>query len=424
MPLGIMPVVDYERHPAFEGMRAGNDTEAEALVAKIDAAYAQLVAKAPDGLSLEAAFDRDIAPKFDGLTDRLVATSRPRFHPYLKQAMDIARNMLRDDLGARNEAAMKSNSVMEKLKGHFASGLSFFRQTGYYKFDQPSLARFTWIATTVERAVLRLKSKQIPAPHCVLSLHAHSPATLMLKRVLQKSGAIDLASAYLGKPAEFFYAALDHAHPAQSWYQDCYNDTQLGTAKTVYMHTDANCDIIKAMMYLQDVDEEDGPFCFVPGSSQWERSPLVVAVQKGFDEASGYVFAGRPDNGNYYRPRFRHAEERRDMLALPPSLRGSTHFGDDVLDGSELSDALLSAEKRFVAPAGTVVMFDGSRGIHRGGLVQPGGSRWAIQLAFRVRRGPPPSRWRSLGKAAYGLLSYCKYIVTRTAGLARGRYLP
>src|SRR3954462_15851570 len=88
MPLGTMPVVDYERHPAFEGMRAGNDTEAEALVAEIDAAYAQLVAKAPYGLSLEAAFDRDIAPKFDGLTDRLAAGSRPRFHPYLKQAMD------------------------------------------------------------------------------------------------------------------------------------------------------------------------------------------------------------------------------------------------------------------------------------------------------------------------------------------------
>ena len=75
----------------------------------------------------------------------------------------------------------------------------------------------------------------------------------------------------------------------------------------------------------------------------------------------------KPENGDYYRPRFRHVEDRRDMLSLPVSLRGSTHFGDDILDGSELSDALLDVGHRFVAPAGTVVMFDGSRGIHRGG---------------------------------------------------------
>jgi hypothetical protein len=111
------------------------------------------------------------------------------------------------------------------------------------------------------------------------------------------------------------------------------------------------------------------------------------------------------------------------VLALPAVLRGSTHFGDDVLDGSALSEALLEAEETFVAPAGTLIVFDGSRGIHRGGLVRPGGQRWALQLAFRVRRDPPQSAWRRIRSDLYGSLSYAKYAVTRLFGLARGQVL-
>lgn len=423
MQMDKMPVIDYERHPAFAHLSASNDLEAEALVGEIDAAYARLLADLPDPASLRSAFDRDIGPKFDALADKLLAGARPRFREYLTQAMSIARNVLRDDLSARNHSATAHNSSAEALKGHFATGLSFFRQNGFYRFNARRLAKFARIATALERAHLRLKRKQIPGRHCVLSLHPYSPATWSIRRTMQKGGAMDLASAYLGKPVEFLYAALDHSHPDQAWYRDCYNDTDLGTSKTAYMHTDANCDIIKAMVYLQDVGEEDGPFCFIPGSQRWERSPLTVAIHKGFDEASGTVFAGKPENGDYYRPRFRHVEDRRDMLSLPVSLRGSTHFGDDILDGSELSDALLDVEHRFVAPAGTVVMFDGSRGIHRGGAVQPGGSRWAIQLAFRVNQDPSPSRWRATYKALRGFLSYGKYVVVGLYGLARGRFL-
>jgi hypothetical protein len=424
MPLGKMPVVDYERHPAFEGMRAVKDAVAERLIGEIDTTYARLLAEPSDPQTLGAAFDRDIAPKLDALTSRLLAGARPQFQDYLTRAMAIARAFLREDLGARNHSAAMHNSSAEKLRSHFAAGLSSFRQNGFYKFDIPRVAKFAWTTTILERAMLRLRRKQVPGRHCVLSLHAHSPAAWSIRRAMQKSGALDFVSAYLGKPVELLYVALDHAHPEQAWYQDCYNDTRLGTAKTAYMHTDANCDIIKAMLHLRDVREEDGPFCFVPGSQQWARSPLTVAVHKGFDEASGFVFAGRPENGDYYRPRFRHVEDRRDILSLPPSLRGSTHFGDDILDGSELSDSLLAAEKRFIAPAGTIVMFDGSRGIHRGGLAQPGGGRWAIQLAFRVRRDLPASRWQAFRNALRGSLSYYKYIVTRLFGLARGRFLP
>jgi hypothetical protein len=101
----------------------------------------------------------------------------------------------------------------------------------------------------------------------------------------------------------------------------------------------------------------------------------------------------------YYRPRFKLPEQRRNLLTLPAALRGSTHFGDDLLDGSHLSDALLEREHVFTGPAGTVVMFDGSRGIHRGGQPGKGGARWAVQIAFRASAAAKQPLGRGIRRA-------------------------
>lgn len=224
-------------------------------------------------------------------------------------------------------------------------------------------------------------------------------------------GIRQLAAAYLGKPVELYYAALDHSHDRQNWYQDCYADAGVGTPKTVYMHFDADCDMIKGLLYLNDVDAKNGPFSFLPGSHLWERPHFATAVQRGFDAASAKEFAVCEDGldyvSGYYRPRFQLLEQRRAMMSLPPHLRGSTHFGDDLLDGSPLSNALLEKEHKFVGPAGTLVMFDGSRGIHRGGQVDKNGSRWVVQVAFRVvQPRKTRSHWRKFAGEAKGRILY------------------
>ena len=84
------------------------------------------------------------------------------------------------------------------------------------------------------------------------------------------------------------------------------------------------------------------------------------------------------------------------MLLLPPLLRGTTHFGDDILDDTDLSRKLLSQEVVFKGPTGTCVLFDGSRGIHRGSLVTTGG-RWAVQIGLRVQRETSLPRVRKRG---------------------------
>src|SRR6185436_8911285 len=104
----------------------------------------------------------------------LVAAARPQFLDLLTQAMAIARKVLRNDLEERDHSSEAKNSAAEELHSHFKTGLSSFRQSGYYKFDVPRLAKFAWTTSILERAMLRRKSRQIPQKHCVMSLHADS----------------------------------------------------------------------------------------------------------------------------------------------------------------------------------------------------------------------------------------------------------
>ena len=414
------PVIDYDAHPAFAGLAAQckSDVRGENLATEIEDAYTALIAGHDTQQIRTARFDSEIMPRLRALHDHLARQVRPQFVAFLDKAMLEAERVLRDDLTARDVQAAMRNDTGE-LKGIFSDALARFRAEGYFEFGQAALARRVWAATRIERLILRIKEKKTPNRHCVLALHPKSPAFRMIERMAYDSGLVDFVSAFTGKKMEFSYAALDHAHPGQVWHKDCYADMGLPTSKTVYMHTDADFGIIKAMFYLRDVGPGDGPFRFVAGSHAWKRSPLTLAVQKGFDEAATQIDLQKPDSRGYYRPRFSLPELRPDILAMPPRLRGSTHFGDDILDGSALSDALLEAERSFISPGGTMVLFDGSRGIHRGGQVEPGGNRWAVQIGFRVRKSPQPQE--SILRAMKRSAGYYKDLIQKFAAAAGGR---
>ena len=187
----------------------------------------------------------------------------------------------------------------------------------------------------------------------------------------------------------------------------------LPTARTAYTHLDADSDIVKTVLYLSDVAPHNGPFRFIPGSHRWKRSPMAIAVQNGFDQLWPKYLER---TGKYYRPRFRTARNRQDMLSLPREFWGTTHFGDDLLDGGEMSRELLEKEVAYTGPKGTMVLFDGSHGIHRGGLVQEGG-RWVVQIILKAERAnaKPP------GASRHPNFAYVKHCLGNLARLAHLR---
>jgi hypothetical protein len=171
------------------------------------------------------------------------------------------------------------------------------------------------------------------------------------------------------------------------WWHSRYEDVGLlASNQAAYFHNDESRDVYKAIIYLDDVDDGLGPFCYLPQSYSMKRPRFEWIVARAnlttlaADEMRPMMSDLRPSRGV-----FTSRAARRFFGMLPRRLRLNSHFGFDALDDSELSRLLQSQEVRMIAPAGHVIAFDGSRIVHRGGLVR-GGRRTAIQVSFEVQK--------------------------------------
>lgn len=206
-----------------------------------------------------------------------------------------------------------------------------------------------------------------------------------LKRILSERGVADLLSLYKREKMVLYYIGLDYSHERQVWYRDCFADAGLTTAKTTYAHFDAGQAIPKMMAYLSDVTEETGPFTVVRQSNLVDKSFFLGHLHAAMDRILWGAIE-KPAEDTYYRPPFKH--QREVFLSFPRAFQGSTHFGDDLADGSEGSNELLKYMEPIVGPSGTACVFDGYRTIHSGGLVRRG-ERLALQIGFQPARNVP-----------------------------------
>jgi hypothetical protein len=71
-------------------------------------------------------------------------------------------------------------------------------------------------------------------------------------------------------------------------------------------------------------------------------------------------------------------------MLLPETLRFNSHFGWDILSGSQLEDVIADSEEVMLGDSGKFVVFDGSRLLHRGGLIEEG-ERLVLQVIFWPR---------------------------------------
>jgi hypothetical protein len=186
-----------------------------------------------------------------------------------------------------------------------------------------------------------------------------------VQALYEQNGFIEAASAYNQRQMKIANVVLHIAKPTDQNYKQFLYDCQ-SVPKTTCMHIDPKEDVIKSMIYLEDVDKDTGPFSYIPGSNRWVHDPLQNLLGRAISTGS---YCDDPI-------------KRKGIFRLPSKLRVSHNFGRILEDGSEMSDALLGAEWKIEGETGTAILFDPGAGIHRGGICNTG-TRVALQVLMK-----------------------------------------
>jgi hypothetical protein len=399
MTFNRFPEIDYPAHLGFSSLEPAFRTQVDAQavaqqIHDIDLSYAKVLAlTAPTETTLRALFAETTATLVSTLTTQLQAElAEPRLSQWVNvgiaKALDL---MLHNALSGRcgvtdfalDDKATRANGVTtERMCAHAEE----LHSDGFTRLSISTVERDELLALAAPYcAQLKQRAEANPGGRMNMPLPQGAAVMRRLGRLLHRNGAMEIGQANRKKPIEIDSFSLHYAHAGQDWYRNCYADVGLSTAKLAYLHYDRDATCLKVLTYLNPVHEGAGAFGFVRGSGQWQRSEFGFALRNFLMPALDQYFPVR-DSGNYYRAFFSDPEARRVMLSLPPALHGSSHYGDDIVDGTQWHQQVASALTPITGETGCV-LFDGGRGLHIGGITNTE-PRWAIQLNLR----PSPSR--------------------------------
>lgn len=145
--------------------------------------------------------------------------------------------------------------------------------------------------------------------------------------------------------------------PDQDWATGVFRDDAVKDPATAGFHIDSNgkC-FVKAVLYLNDVGVDQGPFGSVPGSHHWEDGSEDRIMRRAFDKS----------------PLVSRSPKKRQMfISLPKHMQTKAEFGGDMLDDDVRTRAIVEAEEKLLGEKGRIVLFD-PEAIHRGGNVRKG----------------------------------------------------
>lgn len=188
----------------------------------------------------------------------------------------------------------------------------------------------------------------------------------IINKLLAKSNILDIASNYLNinRQLEVGSSYLVVSTPTDNHWKQFLQD-QSYVSKTTNLHIDPVENQLKVMIYLNEIDNDSGPFSYIPTSNRWVYDPLQNIM--------GRAIA----TGNYCNT----PEARQEIFKLPKFLRISYNFGRSLIDSNPLQKMLLSKEKIFTSNDANVILFDPA-GMHKGGICN-NKHRIAIQVLLK-----------------------------------------
>lgn len=374
------PSIDFSNHSAFQGLFENyvyDDTKVTALIKAVDESILFTKSKTNN---VHEVFDKEINDKINALVEyvREVINSEIAFElfytsvEYVKDELlkELVMNSLTknyhfnnkndDSLSQLNEHGVNIRSVKSDLKKSLQNA-----SRPYYE---------------------RLKKQAELNPHLrsYENVKRFSKMYKLIDKLVHETGAIKVVSDYMKADMVLMGAGLEYSSPIHKWYKNPYPDINNYETEHGYLHTDEASYFPKALYYLTPVIKvENGATKFIDGSHKAERSAFIFLFQKGLDRISVDRYF-KVDN-TYYRPLYKNLELRKILAKLPLPLIGSSHLGDDIEVGSELSKKLKEDEIVFISDGSELLVFDGGNGLHKGANVSEG-ERLSLQIIFQHKK--------------------------------------
>jgi hypothetical protein len=203
----------------------------------------------------------------------------------------------------------------------------------------------------------------------------------LVEREFQERGIFRIVSDYVGIKYQTVGVSIELSAEGSTWWRN--NQTFGKAPRTMYAHLDESIFAPKAIIYLSDVGLSNGPTCGYPGVyEKFQNNPLQDIIGRVISNV------GNVPNSNLfnfynkkYHQSFASENFRKHFMKLPVTLRFNSHLGWDILPGSKLETEIAENEEILLGKAGKFVVFDGSKLLHRGGLIEAG-ERIVLQVVF------------------------------------------
>jgi len=376
---------NYAQHPGFRFEQAPLDVDSRSMEA-FNEAYSEV----------EIYRERLARKEYRYCTSRCVDSLRAVFGTLRAQTGDAHEALFLEELSREGERLLHDELRYLYLGGH-EGGVTFTDQktreramalssVRHYFGQLPAdtvreitavgaddLARFRQAATEGRTRREDLSSNSGAEVREIVAI---------LNRDFHRQGVLDTLTSYMRRRMFVTGLALELSVPQAKWWASSYQSLPR-PPRTLYAHLDESFAYPKAIVYLSKVEADNGPTSCYPGIYEGlTLHPLQAIVGRvlasvGSSESSPlHEYYAKQYHQSLSSERF-----RRHFMRLPPQLRFNSHFGWDVLPDSDIERSLVERERAMQGEAGTYVVFDGARLLHRGGLLERG-ERIVLQVVF------------------------------------------
>lgn len=368
--------IEYEKHPAFAFGIKPYAVDLQRIAA-FDRGYRQLTSGSAEFKSGRELLEVQLGEIFSEMRPQ----AEDEFERvFLDELESVTRILLKEDMDFFQKVGIP---VSAEVPG--SDKLNLLKADRCF-FGQLSNETTAKILETGAEAIDILRGRAAQKKHTREDLSFNSGREVtrlagLLNEEFAATGVLDTISQYMGRKYKVGGLALEISVPGATWWKNTLEG--VASPKTMYAHLDESIRHPKSIVYLSNVKAQNGPTSCNPGVYE---SLGLNALQDLIGRIINKV--GMAENsplkdyyGRAYHQTMSSERFRRHFMKLPPQLRFNSHFGWDVIAGSEAEKNIADREKIMLGGPGTFIVFDGGRLLHRGGLLMEG-ERIVLQVIF------------------------------------------